>query len=61
MPRNGMKKMASSHAIAAVGLRSRGMTMIAAILMARSRPNRNQVSDWAFTRSHFRGAHILCA
>ena len=61
MPTKGMKKMASSHAIAAVGFRSRGMTMIAVILIARSRPNRNQVIDWAFTSWHLRRAHILCA
>ena len=36
MPTNGMRKIASSQAMAAVGLRCRGMKMSASTLMARS-------------------------
>ena len=36
MPTYGIRKIASSHAMAAVGLRRRGMMMSAAILIAKS-------------------------
>lgn len=41
MPKMGTRRMASSHAIAAVGFRFRGMTMIAvtSIASTTSRPN----------------------
>ncbi len=39
MPTNGMRKIASSQAIAAVGLRCRGMKMSASTLIARSAKN----------------------
>ena len=55
MPTNGIRKIARSHAIAAVGLRSRGMMMSAAIRMARSASTSTQpmmVAVSALTPTH---------
>ncbi len=59
MPTNGIRKIARSQAIAAVGLRSRGMMMSAAIRMARSASTSTQpmiVAVSALTPGHPFGA-----